>query len=97
MADQLDHLLELTKRPNINLQVIPTEVGVHPSLKGAFCLLRFDDDWRVAFEETRQFAYYYDKPHAVEDYGKVLNHLRHLALNPKRSRALIAKVRKDLQ
>jgi hypothetical protein len=96
MADQLDHLLEMTKRPNINLQVIPHEVGVHPSLKGAFFLLRFDDDWRVAYEETRQFAYYYDKPNIVEDYGQVMNHLRHLALNPKRSRALIAKVRKEL-
>lgn len=97
MSAQLDHLLEMTKRPNINLQVIPHEVGVHPSLKGAFFLLRFDDDWRVAYEETRQCAYYYDKPAAVEDYGKVMNHLRHLALNPRRSRALIAKVRKELQ
>jgi transcriptional regulator with XRE-family HTH domain len=97
MADQLDHLLDITKRPNINLQVIPHELGVHPALKGAFFLLRFDDDWRVAYEETRQFAYYYDKPAVVEDYGKVVNHLRHLALNPKRSRTLIAKVRKDLQ
>ncbi|HEV8560198.1 MAG TPA: helix-turn-helix transcriptional regulator [Actinophytocola sp.] len=96
MADQLDHLLEMTKRPNVNLQVIPQEVGVHPALQGAFFLLRFDDDWRVAYEETRQFAYYYDKPATVEDYGKVVNHLRHLALNPKRSRALIAKARKDL-
>lgn len=51
----------------------------------------------MAYEETRQFAYYYDKPAAVEDYGKVMNHLRHLALNPKQSRALIAKVRKELQ
>lgn len=58
MAGQLDHLLELTKRPNINLQVIPHEVGVHPALTGAFFLLRFDDDWRVAYEETRRFAYY---------------------------------------
>jgi Domain of unknown function (DUF5753) len=94
-ASQLDHLLEMTKRPDINVQVIPQEVGVHPSLKGAFFLLRFEDDWRVAYEETRRFAYYYDSPDAVEDYGKVMNHLRHLALNPKRSRALIAKVRKE--
>lgn len=96
MADQLDHLLDITRRPNINVQVIPHEVGVHPSLKGAFFLLRFDDDWRVGYEETRQFAYYYDKPDVVEDYDKVMNHLRHLALNPKRSRALIAKMRKEL-
>lgn len=97
MAEQLDHLLGMTQRPNINFQVIPREVGVHPALKGAFFLLRFEDDWRVAYEETRRVAYYYDAPDAVEDYTKVMNHLRHLALSPKRSRALIAKVRKEIQ
>lgn len=97
MAGQLDHLLDITKRPDVNLQVIPQEVGVHPALQGAFFLLRFEDDWRVAYEETRRSAYYYDSPEAVEDYEKVMNHLRHLALDPKRSRALIAKVRKAVQ
>jgi hypothetical protein len=97
MAAQFDHLLDMTNRPNINIQVIAQEVGVHPALKGAFYVLCFTDDWRVAYEETRQFAYYYDNPAAVEDYGKVVNHLRHLALNPKRFRALISKLRKDLQ
>lgn len=97
MAGQLDHLLETMNRPNVNLQVIPRDVGVHPALQGAFFMLRFDDDWRVAYEETRRSAYYYDAPEAVEDYEKVMNHLRHLALNPKRSRALIARLRKDLQ
>lgn len=97
MAGQLDHLLDMARRPNVNVQVIPHEVGVHPALTGAFFLLRFEDDWRVAYEETRRSAYYYDDPDAVEDYAKVMNHLRHLALNPKRSRALIDKVRKELQ
>lgn len=97
MAGQFDHLLDITKRPNVNFQVIPGEAGVHPALKGAFFLLRFDDDWRVAYEETRRAAYYYDDPEAVEDYGKVMNHLRHLTLSPKRSRAFIAKVRKEVQ
>ncbi|MGQ0840236.1 MAG: helix-turn-helix domain-containing protein [Actinokineospora sp.] len=94
---QLDHLLKMTSLPNVNVQIIPRDVGVHPALKGAFFLLRFEDDWRVAYEETRRSAYYYDAPDAVKDYEKVMNHLRHLALNPKRSRALIAKLRKEIQ
>jgi len=97
MAGQLDHLLQMTQRLNINFQVIPRDVAVHPALKGTFYLLRFEDDWRVAYEETRRVAYYYDAPDAVEDYTKVMNHLRHLALSPKRSRALIATVRKEIQ
>jgi transcriptional regulator with XRE-family HTH domain len=97
MKGQLEHLLGVLELPNINLQVIPREAGVHPALQGAFYLFRFEDDWRVAYEETRPSAYYYDSPDAVEDYGKVMNHLRHLALNPKKSRALIAEVRKELK
>lgn len=97
MAAQLDHLLEMTKSPNVNLQVIPHEIGVHPALQGAFFLLRFEDGWRVAYEETRRSAYYYDSPEAVEDYEEVMNRLRHMALDPRRSRALIAKVRKEIQ
>jgi Domain of unknown function (DUF5753)/Helix-turn-helix domain len=97
MAEQLAHLLDVTGCSNVNFQVIPHDVGVHPSLKGAFFLLTFGDDWRVAYEETRRSAYYYDSPADVEDYGKVMNHLRHLALSPNKSRALITKVRKEFQ
>jgi hypothetical protein len=97
MSGQLDHLLEMTRLPNVNFQVIPHTVGVHPAHTGAFCLFRFDDDWRVAYEEARRSSHYYDSPEAVEDYGKVMNHLRHLALNPKRSRALVSTLRKELQ
>jgi hypothetical protein len=97
MAAQLDHLLDVTRLPNVSVQVLPHEVAVHPVLQGAFFMLRFEDDWRVAYEETRRSVYYYDDPEAVEDYEKVMNHLRHLALSPKRSRALIANVRKEVQ
>ncbi len=97
MAGQLDHLIEMTERPNVNIQVIPGDVGIHPALKGAFYLLRFDDDWRVAYEETRRSAYYYDDPDAVEEYAKVVNHLRHMALAPAETRALIAKCRKEVR
>ncbi|WP_338073272.1 helix-turn-helix transcriptional regulator [Kibdelosporangium phytohabitans] len=95
MVEQLDHLLEVTRRPNINFQVIPCDIGIHPALKGAFVLLTFEDDWRVAYQETRRSAYYYDSPADVEDYGKIMNHLRHLALNPRKSRVLISKIRKE--
>ncbi|WP_433266361.1 helix-turn-helix domain-containing protein [Actinosynnema sp. CS-041913] len=97
MREQLDHLLTMADRPNITLQVVPQSVGLHPALTGALYLLRFDDDWRVAYEETRRSAYYYDSAEAVEDYEQVMNHLRHLALDPKRSRGFLAQLRKDVQ
>ncbi len=82
LVSQLDYLLEMTGNPNVTFQVIPRDVGVHPALKGAFCLFRFEDDWRVGYKETRRFAYYYDSPDAVEDHEKVMSHLRHLDAGP---------------
>jgi hypothetical protein len=39
MREQLQHLLELTTRPNVTLIVIPSEWEPHPGLLGAFMLL----------------------------------------------------------
>jgi Domain of unknown function (DUF5753) len=97
MAEQLDHLLAATERPNVTVQVVPQNVGVHPALTGAFSLLRFEDDWRVTYEEARRSAYYHDSAEAVEDYDRVMNHLRHLTLTPQRSRALMIELRKEVQ
>jgi hypothetical protein len=97
MSDQYDHLLNMMLHSNVNLQVLPRSVGVHPSHKGAFFKLGFEDGWQVAYEETRRSAYYYDKPEAVADYGNAMKTLRDLALGPEQSRDFISKLRKELE
>jgi transcriptional regulator with XRE-family HTH domain len=42
MADQLMHIAELSKRPNISVQVIPSETGANAGLSGAFDLASGD-------------------------------------------------------
>ncbi|GIM97938.1 DUF5753 domain-containing protein [Paractinoplanes toevensis] len=44
MRRQLDHVLELSERPEIELAVISEDVGSHPGLLGAFSLLTFESD-----------------------------------------------------
>jgi transcriptional regulator with XRE-family HTH domain len=54
MRDQLEHLLEVGTRPNVELKVIPYSAGAHPGLLGPFILLRFrddDDDEAIVFSE----------------------------------------------
>ena len=41
MRAQLGRLLEMSERPNITLQVIPFDRGVHPGMLGAFVQLKF--------------------------------------------------------
>ncbi len=38
---QLEHLADLTKRPNISVQVLPLEAGDHASMSGSFVLFSF--------------------------------------------------------
>ena len=55
MRAQLDHLVELSDRPGIRLQVVRKGTGAHLGLAGAFVLLEFADapDERILYLESR--------------------------------------------
>lgn len=42
MAEQLDHLVEVAKLPNVTLQLLPFEVGAHAALGHGFILLTLE-------------------------------------------------------
>ena len=44
MRDQLAHLLDMSERPRVSVQILPTDVGAHVGLQGAFVILSFPDD-----------------------------------------------------
>lgn len=52
MQNQLAHLLDMSERPRVSIQVLPTDVGASVGLLGAFVILSFPDDTRgmVYFE-----------------------------------------------
>ena len=41
---QLRHLLDLARRDNVHLQILPLNMGLHASLSGSFVLLSFADE-----------------------------------------------------
>jgi hypothetical protein len=41
MRAQLEHLLDLTKLPNVRLQVLPFRTGGHPCITGPFTIISF--------------------------------------------------------
>ncbi|MGW4461523.1 helix-turn-helix domain-containing protein [Micromonospora sp. NPDC004704] len=43
MAEQLDHLVTVAELPQVDLHVVPYEVGVHVGLNGPFLLAGFED------------------------------------------------------
>jgi hypothetical protein len=91
MREQLRHLIALAERPNITIQVLPFEAGLHPGMRGPFNLLRFptEYDMDTVYLEHELGALYQEKPEATQYYSDLFARLAHIALPPKESATLL--------
>lgn len=96
LVKQLDHLLEMSRLPNVTVRIVSRTVAYHPALQRPFSLLSFEDEWRVAYVEDFQSAHYYDTPAALERAARLMSNLHHVALDQTQSRRLISDIRKEL-
>ncbi|MGW4898042.1 helix-turn-helix domain-containing protein [Kitasatospora sp. NPDC004240] len=94
MAEQLKHLLALSERRNITIQVIPFSHGAHPGMTGTFSLLEFPEsaDSTVVYFEGVTSDLYLEKEADVRRYTGLYDHLRAAALGVAESRSLIAEI-----
>ncbi|GGV22933.1 transcriptional regulator [Actinomadura cremea] len=95
MRDQLHHLDALSRSRNVEVQVLPFEVGAHPAIaNGGFTILGFPEqfDPDVVYLEMALGSIYLEEPTEIETYTQLFNQLRARALGPDESRALIAQV-----
>ncbi|MDN5918521.1 MAG: helix-turn-helix domain-containing protein [Pseudonocardia sp.] len=98
MREQLDHLLEVGKLPNVTVQVVPFDRGDAAASGGPFTLLRFAerDLSDIVYLEQLASATYLDKLSDVDIYLKIIDRLAVGAMTPERSAALIASARDSL-
>ena len=91
MRDQLAHLVALSQRPNVTIQVLPFAAQTYAVSSFSFVILRFDQDTAsdVIYTETFTDADYLDRPDLVRAYTKLWDDLRAAALGPVESRLLI--------
>ncbi len=91
MRGQLQHLIEMSERPNVRLQVMPFSFGGHAGESGAFTLLTFPepDLSDVVYVEQLTSALYLDKREDVAQYDKALTELQHDSPGPDESRDLL--------
>lgn len=97
MAQQLKHMLELSQRSNITIQVIPFSHGAHPGMTGTFSLLEFPEsaDSTVVYFEGVTSDLYLEKEADVRRYTGLYDYLRAAALGVAESRTLIARIGED--
>ncbi|MDT0322204.1 helix-turn-helix domain-containing protein [Streptomyces millisiae] len=97
MTDQLARLMECSRLPHVTLQVMPFTAGAHPGVNGQYTILEFPEatDSTVIYLEGGTSDLYLEKPHDVQHYSVMYEHLRAQALSPEESRTLITKIAEE--
>jgi transcriptional regulator with XRE-family HTH domain len=97
LLDQVEHLIKLTARPNITLQIVPYQFSGYAA-EGSFTALRFAEPELpdVVYIEHLTGALYLDKRSDTELYGRVFDRLTVDAYTPDHSRQLLMKVRTEI-
>jgi transcriptional regulator with XRE-family HTH domain len=90
MAGQMDHLVQMTERPNVEIQVMPFDAGATAAGAGHFLVLGRDDgQMAVVFIEMRKRGLYLDDDEDVSSYRLAFDYLRSQAADPKSSIKLL--------
>jgi transcriptional regulator with XRE-family HTH domain len=91
MSDQYDHLLEMSRMPNVSLRVAHSSQGYHPGLLGSFIIYEYKETRPIVYlEHYHANAFSSDERH-ISSYRKLAKMIFGNALSEEASRALIEK------
>ena len=96
MLEQWEHLLRMSLRPYLTLQVVPAALGAHAGLTGGFTFMEFADFHPVVYLESETSSLFLEKPVEIKSYRAILGALAETALNERESRELIATLATEL-
>jgi len=91
MRAQLAHLIDISDRPGLTVQVTPFPAGASYAAPSSFSMLSFatDDLPDVVYVEQLTSAMYLDKRMDVEHYGAAMDKVSSTSLTPQRSKEFI--------
>jgi transcriptional regulator with XRE-family HTH domain len=94
MAEQLAKILDMSAHPNVVVQVLPFERGAHPAQESNFTILDLPGPAPdVVFVEGLIGSVYLERANDLKRYQEIFHRLQSIALNPKDTADLIAKLR----
>lgn len=85
MRGQLEHLITMSDRDNIELLLLPTSVGRHDALAGSFTVLDFAAAQAVVYVELVNGAVYVQDQDQVGGYARITARLHDAALSPEQT------------
>ncbi|MFF4115400.1 helix-turn-helix domain-containing protein [Streptomyces sp. NPDC001714] len=98
MRAQIDRLLDVTKLPNVTLQVAPFSGGPHPGTYGPFVLFRFamPELPDMVYSEYLTGAVYLDARTEVATHLEVMDRMAAQAATAQRTKEILRDLRKEL-
>jgi Domain of unknown function (DUF5753) len=93
------HLLDISVRPGLTLQVTPFLTGASYAAPGSFSILSFatDDLPDVVYVEQLTSAMYLDKRVDVDRYAEAMDHIRATSYTPDQTKDLIRSMLVDME
>ncbi|WP_190093235.1 helix-turn-helix domain-containing protein [Streptomyces melanogenes] len=95
MAAQLDHLIEQSQQPNIDIQILPWAAGAHAAGLGHFVTIGSDDVLGAVYVEMLGGGFYMDSATDVRRYTVAMDYLRSQAVDTTGSLKILAAERKE--
>lgn len=82
MREQIEHLIQVSKLPSVNLQVLPLSAGAHVGVHGPITVLRFPDPGHgdIAYSDTPLGGNVIDDLRDVTELGRLFSALQAQAL-----------------
>ncbi|PSK92961.1 helix-turn-helix protein [Murinocardiopsis flavida] len=99
MTNQIRHLLHMAKMPNVDVQVLPLNVGAHAALTAPFTILDFPNplDPTIVCVETLTDALYLELPEDVQRYNVTFGDVQGSAVSTARSATIMSDALKALE
>ncbi|MFB4301210.1 helix-turn-helix domain-containing protein [Actinomadura sp. NTSP31] len=95
MREQLAHILALSERSNISIDVVPQDARYYPGLTGSFTILGFSNAPDIVYGEMAGQGMLLQEPRIVAGFAVRYNSLRGYALRVEESRTLIKSVMEE--
>ncbi|MEU3754518.1 helix-turn-helix transcriptional regulator [Streptomyces olivoreticuli] len=92
LRGQLEHLLAVSKQPNVELRVLPFKAGAHSGIDGSYTVFHFRVGEPVVAVESLTDSLYLEEDLHVARYSAAFDRLRAQALEPNTSRDLITRI-----
>ncbi|GAA3788069.1 helix-turn-helix transcriptional regulator [Streptomyces coacervatus] len=89
---QLEHLMLIAEKRNVEIQVMPLSRQEHAGLAGPFTLMEMKDGRRIAYAEVQGDSRVHTERQRVRELERTYGTLRAQALTPAESVALIEKL-----